>query len=125
VLDKWFALQAAAQRPDTVDRVEQLAKHPDFVMTNPNRLRALVGTFGRNHWAFHHPSGRGYTFVADMILAADALNPQVAARMARAFDRWRKFDQERQAKAKAALERIRDTKSLSRDVGEIVTKALA
>ena len=69
--------------------------------------------------------GGGYAFLADQTIALDALNPQVAARMARAFDRWKKFDQKRQAEAKAALERIRDSKGLSRDVAEIVTKALA
>src|SRR5207248_3888077 len=81
VLDKWFALQAAAQRSDTVDQVLKLAQHPDFVMTNPNRLRALAGTFGGNHWVFHSADGRGYAFLADMIIAADKLNPQVAARL--------------------------------------------
>ena len=69
-------------------------------------------------------SGDGYSFLADQVIALDGLNPQVAARMARGFDRWRKFDQRRQEKARIQLERIRDAKSLSKDVAEIVTKAL-
>jgi aminopeptidase N len=125
VLDKWFALQAAAQRADTVDRVEELAKHPDFTMANPNRLRALAGQFGGNHWAFHHPSGRGYAFLADMIMAADAINPQVAARLVPPFGRWRRFEPKRAEMMRQALERIVAKPGLSRDVFEQVSKSLA
>ena len=83
MLDKWFALQAAAQRSDTVDQVLKLAARRDFMITNPNRLRSLAGTFGANHWAFHSRDGRGYAFLADMIIAANKLDPQVAARLFR------------------------------------------
>jgi aminopeptidase N len=125
VLDKWFALQAAAQRPDTVDQVLKLATHGDFVMTNPNRLRALAGTFGVNHWAFHSPDGRGYAFLADMIIAADKVNPQVAARLVPPFGRWRRFEAKRAAMMRQQLERIAATPGLSKDVYEQVTKSLA
>lgn len=125
VLDKWFALQAAAQRPDTVDQVLRLAKHPDFVITNPNRLRALAGTFGANHWAFHSADGRGYAFLADMILAADRLNPQVAARLVPPLGRWRRFEPKRAGMMRSELERIAASPGLSKDVYEQVTKSLA
>ena len=125
VLDKWFALQAAAQRPDTIDRVEALARHPDFTLTNPNRLRSLVGTFGANHWAFHDISGRGYAFLTDMILAADSLNPQVAARLITPFGRWRRFEATRAELMRQALERIVAKPRLSRDVFEQASKSLA
>jgi aminopeptidase N len=125
VLDKWFALQASAQRPDTVDQVLKLAEHPDFVITNPNRLRSLAGTFGVNQWAFHSPDGRGYAFLADMILAADKLNPQIAARMVPPFGRWRRFEPKRAELMRQALERIVNTPSLSKDVFEQVSKSLA
>ena len=125
VLDKWFALQAAAQRPDTVDQVLKLAQHPDFVMTNPNRLRSLAGTFGGNHWAFHRADGRGYAFLADMIIAADKLNPQIAARMVPPFGRWRRFEPKRAAMMREALERIAAAPGLSKDVYEQVSKSLA
>jgi aminopeptidase N len=125
VLDKWFALQAAAQRPDTVDAVLRLAAHPDFAITNPNRLRSLAGTFGANHWAFHSPDGRGYAFLADMIIAADRLNPQVAARLVPPFGRWRRFEPRRAQLMHGALERIVATPNLSRDVFEQVSKSLA
>jgi aminopeptidase N len=74
---------------------------------------------------FHAAGGAGYAFLADQVIRIDALNPQVAARMARAFDRWKRFDADRQAHARAALERIRETRSLSKDTTEVVTKALA
>jgi aminopeptidase N len=125
VLDKWFALQASSQRSDTIDEVLKLAGHPDFVITNPNRLRSLVGTFGANHWAFHSADGRGYTFLADMIIAADKLNPQVAARLVPPFGRWRRFEPKRADMMRAALERIAATPGLSKDVYEQVTKSLA
>ena len=125
VLDKWFALQASAQRPDTVDQVLKLAQHPDFTIGNPNRLRSLAGMFGGNHWAFHSADGRGYDFLADTIIAADKLNPQVAARMVPAFGRWRRFEPKRAALMKAALERIVATPGLSKDVFEQASKSLA
>jgi aminopeptidase N len=125
VLDKWFALQAAAQRPDTVDEVLKLAKHPDFTITNPNRLRSLAGMFGGNHWAFHSADGRGYDFLADMIIAADKINPQVAARMVPAFGRWRRFEPRRAEMMRAALERIVAAPGLSKDVFEQASKSLA
>ena len=125
VIDKWFALQAAAQRKDTVDQVLRLSTHPDFKITNPNRLRALAGTFGANHWAFHSPDGRGYAFLADMILDADKINPQVAARMVPPLGRWRRYEPKRSELMRAALERIAATPGLSKDVFEQVTKSLA
>jgi len=125
VVDKWFGVEAGSRLPGTVARVRELTSHPAFTLKNPNKVYALIRAFASNHVRFHAADGSGYAFLADQVIRLDALNPQVAARMARAFDRWKKFDAGRQARARAALERIRDTKSLSRDVGEIVTKALA
>ena len=124
VMDKWFALQASAQRPDTLDEVLRLSHHPDFAITNPNRLRALAGTFGVNHWAFHSADGRGYAFLADMILAADKLNPQVAARLTPPFGKWRRFEPNRSELMRRALERIVAAPGLSKDVYEQVSKIL-
>ena len=125
VIDKWFALQAAAQRPDTVDQALRLVTHPDFNITNPNRLRALAGTFGANHWAFHSADGRGYAFLADMILDADKINPQVAARLVPPLGRWRRYEPKRAEMMRAALARIASTPGLSKDVFEQVSKSLA
>jgi aminopeptidase N len=125
VLDKWFMVQALANREETAEAVEALARHPDFTLANPNRMRALVGAFASNQRAFHHRSGRGYRFLADMILAVDRLNPQTAARLVPPLGRWRRFDAGRQALMKAELERIVATPGLSKDVYEQTSMSLA
>jgi aminopeptidase N len=125
VVDKWLAVQSTSRLPDTLPRVKRLLSHPAFDIKVPNKVYALVRGFASNHVRFHAADGSGYAFLADQVIALNALNPQVAARMARGFDRWKRFDAARQAKARAQLERIRDAEGLSRDVAEIVTKALA
>ena len=124
VLDKWFAVQAAAQRADTVDAVTALSQHPDFTLSNPNRVRALVSHFGVNQWAFHSADGRGYRFIADMILKVDPLNPQVAASMVPKLARWRRYEPGRAGQMRAELERIVAAPKLSKDVFEQVSKSL-
>jgi len=125
VVDKWLAVQALSRLPSTLGRVKALLSHEAFDLKVPNKVYALIRSFASNHVRFHAADGTGYAFLADQILALDALNPQIAARMARAFDRWKKFDAGRQAHARRDLERVRDAKGLSKDVGEIVGKALA
>ncbi|MGH8704544.1 MAG: DUF3458 domain-containing protein, partial [Burkholderiales bacterium] len=124
VVDKWLAVQATSRLPGTLARVKELLLHPAFDLKVPNKVYALIRSFAANHVRFHRADGAGYAFIAEQVLALDRLNPQVAARMARGFDRWRRFDAGRQAHARAALERIRDADGLSRDVSEIVSKAL-
>jgi len=124
VVDKWLAVQAASRLPGTLARVRELLAHPAFDLKVPNKVYALIRSFGANHVRFHAADGAGYAFLADRVIELNGLNPQVAARMARGFDRWKKFDAGRQAKARAALERIRDARNLSRDVAEIVGKSL-
>jgi aminopeptidase N len=125
VIDKWFALQAAAQRADTLEQVETLAGHPAFTLQNPNRLRALAGSFGMNHWAFNDASGRGYRFLADLIIAADRLNPQVAARLVPPLGRWKRLEPKRSELMRQQLERVAGTRGLSRDVYEQASKSLS
>ncbi|HUX24286.1 MAG TPA: aminopeptidase N [Burkholderiales bacterium] len=124
VVDKWLAVQAGSRLPGTLAEVQKLLAHPAFEIRNPNKVYALIRSFCGNHVRFHAADGSGYAFLADQVIAIDAFNPQVAARMARAFDRWRKFDAGRRQHASAALERIRDAQGLSNDVAEIVSKAL-
>jgi aminopeptidase N len=124
VLDKWFTVQAVSTRGDALDQVVALASHPDFTFSNPNRMRSLVGAFASNQRAFHDRSGRGYRFLADMILAVDRLNPQTAARLVPPLGRWRRFDPARQDLMKAELERIVATPGLSKDVFEQASKSL-
>jgi len=125
VIDKWFSVQALATRDDTPERVESLARHQDFALANPNRLRALVGAFSVNQRAFNDASGRGYRFLADMILAADRINPQTAAKLLPPLGRWRRFDDRRAGRMKQELERIVATPGLSKDVFEQASKSLA
>ena len=125
VVDKWLAVQASSRLPETLATVQRLTSHPAFDAGNPNKVYALLRTFGANLVRFHAADGGGYAFLADQILQMDARNPQVAARLARCFDRWRRFDAVRQAHARQALARIEAHPGLSRDVAEIVGRALA
>jgi aminopeptidase N len=126
VIDKWLALQAISILPDTLQRVIALMQHPTFSMRNPNRLRSLIGSFtAANPLRYHAADGAGYAFHADRILELDPANPQVAARLLAPLGRWRRFDAGRQAKMKAALERILAAPKLSRDVYEVASKSLA
>ena len=124
VIDKWFGLQAGAPRGDTIAVVERLLRHPDFTMTNPNRLRALAGSFAAGQWVFHEASGRGYRLLADLIIAADAINPQIAARLVPPLGRWRRFAEGRAALMRGELERVLGSAGLSKDVYEQASKSL-
>jgi aminopeptidase N len=123
-LDKWFQTQAFAFHPDTVDLVEELGRHKDFTLSNPNRVRALYGAFSGNQWAFHHRSGKGYQLVADCILALDPVNPQTAARLVPPLGRWKRFDAQRAVLMQGQLQRILTQPGLSKDVMEQVRKSL-
>ena len=126
VLDKWFSLQAVlAAPPDAAATVRRLSEHPDFHWKTPNRFRALLGGLTANFAGFHHESGEGYAVLADWIVTLDPVNPQTAARMTGAFETWTRFDADRRAMARAALERIAGTKGLSRDLSEMVGRILA
>ncbi len=124
VLDKWFQTQALAFHPDTVEQVEELGRHKDFTLSNPNRVRALFGAFTANQWAFHHASGKGYRLVADCIVALDKRNPQTAARLVPPLGRWKRFDEARARMMRAELERILSEPQLSKDVTEQALKSL-
>ncbi len=126
VVDKWFTLQATAPGQETLDQVRQLMEHPAFNLKNPNRMRALVSAFAHaNPAGFHAEAGAGYRFVADQVIALDAFNPQVAARLVGSLIRWRRYNQARRQLMREQLERISQRDGLSRDVGEIVGKALS
>ncbi len=126
VVDKWFKVQAISSHPQTLERVRSLVSHPAFDLKNPNRARSLIHSFAQyNALRFHAADGEGYRFAAGQVIALDRINPQIASRLARAFDRWRKYDAGRQAHARAALESIAAAEGLSADVGEVVTRALA
>ena len=124
VLNKWFAIQAMSDLPDLLSKVKELKSHPDFIISNPNRARSLISTFASNNAHFHAIDGEGYKFVSDFIIELDALNPQVAARLASCFSQWKRFDQGRQLLMKTELERIKGTDGLSKDTFEVVSRCL-
>jgi aminopeptidase N len=125
VIDKWFALQARSSLPGTVDRVHELIAHPAFTRANPNRVRALVGTFSQaNQLHFHAPSGDGYAFLAEEVLALDKTNPTTAARLVQPLGQWRRHDAARQGLMRAALARILATPGISPNTYEMVAKSL-
>jgi aminopeptidase N len=125
VIDNWFAYQAASPLPSTLSTVVRLSRHPLFSIKNPNKVRALVGTFASaNPVNFNRPDGKGYEFVADRVLEIDAFNPQIAARLLSAFRSWKALEPGRRRLAKKTLQRIAKTKPLSHDVLEIVGRML-
>ncbi|QID18479.1 aminopeptidase N [Nitrogeniibacter mangrovi] len=130
VMDKWFAVQAAAWRwspeqPATLERIEALTQHPAFSLGNPNKIYSLFGSFFRNNPAeFHRPDGAGYRFWADRIRELNARNPQVGARMARMLENWRRYTPELQQLAREQIEGLLKEEALSPDVREVLEKAL-
>jgi len=126
VIDKWFTVQARDPSEGALGRVLALTAHPDFDATNPNRFRALVGAFAVGNPArFHDPSGAGYSFLADQILAVDGFNPMLAARLVDNLGGWQRYTPEQGALMKAQLERIAAHPGLSNNVQELATKSLA
>jgi aminopeptidase N len=125
ILDKWFGLNAAIPGADASKRIERLLKHPDFKLSTPNRVYALVAGFANgNSTGFNAANGEGYRVVADVIVALNAINPQVAARLATAFRSWKLYNVDRRNHAQKNMQRILATPSLSNDVFEIISRTL-
>ncbi|QDC03040.1 aminopeptidase N [Mesorhizobium sp. 8] len=126
VMDKWFLVQASVPGAQTVETVRGLTEHRGFSMSNPNRVRALVGTFANaNQTGFHRADGEGYRFFGEMVLEAERRNPQLAARLATAMRSWRSLETGRRDKARATLLAISGTEGLSTDLRDIVERMLA
>jgi aminopeptidase N len=128
VIDKWFALQAGApdRAGDVLPRVRQLMQHPDFSLRNPNRARSLIFSYcSANPAGFHRPDAAGYVYWSEQVLALDAINPQVAARLARAMDRWSRLAEPYRSAARVAIERVASKADLSNDVREVISRALS
>ncbi|PIT72720.1 aminopeptidase N [Limnohabitans sp. G3-2] len=128
VIDKWFALQASApdRAGDVLPRVRQLMQHADFSLRNPNRARSLIFSYcSANPAGFHRADAAGYVYWSEQVLALDAINPQVAARLARAMDRWSRLAEPYRSAAKVAIERVAAKADLSNDVREVISRALS
>jgi aminopeptidase N len=127
VIDKWFTLQAMApeQGGKVFARAKALMQHPDFTLRTPNRARSLLMALcSNNPAAFHRTDAAGYVFWADRVIEIDAINPQLAARLARAMDHWRRLAEPYRTAAAEALKRVAARTELSDDVREIITRAL-
>ena len=125
VLDKWFALQATIPELKVLSAVHQLLEHPAFSISNPNKVRSLIGAFTSNMRAFHRSDGAGYELLAEIVLRLDSINPQVAARLVGTLNNWRAYAQPYSQNMQQQLQRIAEQSELSKDVSEIVSKALA
>ncbi|MEP6588930.1 MAG: DUF3458 domain-containing protein, partial [Polaromonas sp.] len=128
VIDKWFSLQVGApdRGGDILPALKQLMKHADFSLKNPNRARSVISTFCQgNPAAFHRLDAAGYLFWSDRVIELDAINPQVAARLARALDRWSKLAEPYRSNARQAIARVAARADLSKDTLEVVTRSLA
>lgn len=124
VLDKWFAMQATCELPETLSHVKELTRHPAFSIKNPNKIRSVVGAFCMaNPRNFHALDGSGYAFLGDILVKLDKINPQVTARLATPFTRWQSFDEPRQKLIKNQLSQLAKL-DLSRDLREVVDKSL-
>jgi aminopeptidase N len=124
VLDKWFAVQAASSRGDTLGVVQMLAGHPQFDPRNPNRLRALALGFAGNQARFHDRDGAGYAWLAGLVLATDRINPQSAARLVGPFARWKRLMHPWTLLMREQLSAIHKTPGLSKDVTEVVASSI-
>ena len=125
VIDSWFRAQALARNASALIEIEELTRHPDFTLQNPNRLRSLLGSFCKSNLIlFHDSSGAGYRLCADNILKLDSINSQMAAALLRAFAHWKQYDSNRKSQMQEQLERIKALPALSRDTSEIVEKLL-
>lgn len=125
VVNQWFSVQATSPRDDALEQVKALMEHPDFELTNPNRVRAVISAFcAQNPLQFHREDGASYAFLADQIIKLDAINPQIASRLTTPLTRWKKHDQHRQQLMKTELKRILETDKLSPDTYEVVSKSI-
>jgi aminopeptidase N len=124
VLDKWMALQAGSSLPGTVEQVRSVMKHPAYDLRNPNRVRALIGAFAGNHLRFNAGDGAGYALVGQVVRDLDSINPQVSARMAGAFENWRRYDHARQNLMRAELEAMAKLPKVSPNLFEVASKML-
>ena len=125
VVNKWLSIQSTSSIPGNIVNVQNLLNHPAFDIRNPNKVSSLIGGFCSSHVNFHAKDGSGYKFLGDAVIQLDKLNPQVAARLVTGLARWRRYDEGRQALAKAQLERIMSVNGLSENVYEIASKSLA
>ena len=124
VMNKYFSILAASERIGTLDRVKALQNDEVYDEKVPNLVRSLIGVFARNYKCFHAKDGKGYKFLADKIIEIDKINPQMASGLAGAFKIYGKMNLKNREMIKYELEHVIATKSLSKNVYEIINKIL-
>ena len=124
ILNKWFTVQALADRSDVLDQVKTLIQHPDFTFENPNRCRSLISAFSVNAVHYHAEDGEGYKFLGEMVAKVDKLNPQMSSRMGGGLIQWRRYSEERGSLMKAELQKLSEMKPISNDLFEVVSRGL-
>ena len=125
VMNIWLQIQAANSQQGGLGRIEELMEHSAFTMSNPNKVRSLIGGFcSANLINFHSKDGSGYRFLSDQILTLNQANPQVAARLVTPLTRWKKFDAPQRELMREQLQRIADEPNLVKDIFEIASKSL-
>jgi aminopeptidase N len=123
-MNKWFEAQALSQRASCAEDVLRLAADDAFDASNPNNLRSLYRSFGRNQARFHGADGRGYRILGDLLVDLDGKNPLLAGRLAALFSSWQRFDTQRRQLMREQLQRLLDLPSVSTNTFEVATKAL-
>ncbi|WP_421196479.1 aminopeptidase N [Aeromonas enteropelogenes] len=125
VLDNWLRLVGSKPAADVLADVKQAMAHPIFSIRNPNRLRALIGSFAMNNQVqFHARDGSGYRFLTDLLIELNEVNPQVASRLITPLIQFKRLDEERKGLIRAELTRLASLEGLARDLFEKVSKAL-
>jgi aminopeptidase N len=124
VLDKWFALQAMTPKEETLKNVKDLLGHTAFSINNPNKVRSLIGAYTGSLVGFHRQDGKGYEFLADMVIELNSINPQIASRLVSVFNNWKNYSEPYKTAMKSQIQRISQIENLAKDVTEIVSKAL-
>jgi len=124
VVDKWFSVLGSNQGEDALEQIKPLFDHPAYSLTNPNRARSLLGAVIANSRAFHQADGSGYSLAAQKLLQLDAINPQVAARLANPFVHWRKLVAQQEQLMKSQVEAMLTSGKMSNDLNELLTTSL-
>ncbi len=124
VMDKWFSVLGSSNLDNALDEIKPLFKHADYTLNNPNRARSLLGSIIANSVAFHQVDGDGYAFTAQKILELDAINPQVAARLANPFVHWRKLVARQGQLMKSQVQSMLQNNQISNDLNELLSTSL-
>jgi len=125
VIDKWFSTQALSNLENTLEDIKKLSNHKLFDINNPNKVRALFNSFTMlNPVIFHKEDWSSYEFITDKVIELDKINPMIASRLAKNLINWKQLESPLWNKLKSQLIRISKIDNISKDLNEIINKAL-